>query len=235
MDKDLFIVKIIDSLNKIYGNCIEENDTLKISNESVEVQIPLDQMYECYSGNYSELVKNYKKTIDDLLKEHEYKINHNMVFPLVKRGNLGLENQFLRKHLFEDIYMYFGQDMGQFFRFVGVGEANFHELYNCAMSNLNKLINPLVPISDTLPIYTLKFNSDIAPSMLFNSFVENWIMKNIGSTFVFSIPTSSTLLVAPYSQHYIEILREITITDEDPNKVANNPIVYKNGIYTYAK
>lgn len=239
MDINQFRIKVINSLQQEYGNCVQDGEILKIENKSVEVQIPLTQMYQEYLVNkdYEKFFEMYIDNIDQLLRSSEYKINYNMVYPLLRKEDVGgPDGRFYMKPLFEDIHMFFAEDRGDMFRIVSKNDAvDFNKLYECAFQNLNKIVNPLVRIHDNLNIYTLKYNSDIAPSMIFNEITEKQIIKNIGSTFVFSIPTSSTLLVASYNPQNIEILKELIKDDQDPNKITDDIIIYKNGIYRYAK
>lgn len=239
MDINKFKIKVINSLQQKYGNCIQDGEILMVENESIEVQIPLTQMYQEYLINkdYEKFLEMYIENIEELLRSSEYKINYNMVFPLVRKEDFGgQDGRFYAKPIFEDIHMFFGEDRGDMFRIVSKNDAiDFNKLYKCAFENLNKIVNPLVRINDNLEIFTLYYNSDIAPSMLFNKTTEKQIIKKIGTCYVMAIPTSSTLLVASYSPQNIEILKELILDDQDPNKITNNIIIYKNGIYQYAK
>lgn len=237
MEINKFMIKILDDLKKKYEVCELEGDIFKITKGSVEVQIPLIQMYQHYveSGDYKKFFKEYTGSINELLEQNEYKVNYDMVFPLVRREDFGGPNiEFYSISLFENLRLYFGEDRGELFRIIAKNDKiDFDMLYNQSFENLNKLINPLGKLNDILDVYSLKFNSDLASSMIFNKNVERSIIKLFGFNFLFAIPSSSSLLIAPSSKAYVSILKELVKSEKDPNLITDQIIEFNKGSYRY--
>jgi hypothetical protein len=237
MEINKFMIKILDDLKKRYEKCELEGDIFKITKGSVEVQIPLTQMYQNYveSGDYRNFLREYMDSIDELLEEHEYKVNYDMVFPLVRKEDFGGPNiEFYSMPLLEDLNVYFGEDKGAMFRIISKNDkVDFEMLYKQSFENLNKLINPLGKLNDNLDVYSLKFNSDLSSSMIFNKSVERNIIKIFGLNYLFAIPSSSSLLISPNTPAYISILRELVKTESDPNRITDQIIEFNKGIYRY--
>jgi hypothetical protein len=239
MEINRFMIKTLNNLKKRYEICELDGDIFKITKGSVEVQIPLTQMYQNYveSGDYRNFSREYMDSIDELLEEQEYKVNYDMVFPLVRREDFGGPNiEFYYKPLFTDLNIYFGEDKGAMFRIILKNDkVDFEMLYKQSFDNLNKLINPLGKLNENLDVYSLKFNSDLASSMIFNKSVERSIIKIFGLNYLFAIPASSSLLIAPNTPDYVSILRELVKSEKDINTITNEVIEFNKGIYGYVK
>ncbi len=237
MEISKFMIKTLNDLKKKYETVEFDGDIFKIIKGDVEVQIPLLQMYQHFAGigDYSKFFKEYIRNIDDLLKQNIYKVNYDMVFPLIRKNDfVGREKHFYCIPLFEDLNLYFGEDRGELFRIISKNDkVDFDMLYNQSFENLNKLINPLGKLNDNLDIYSLKFNCDLASSMIFNKAVERSIIKLFGVNYLFIIPASSSLLVASNTMTNITLLKELIKSEKDPNLITDMVIEFNNGIYRY--
>lgn len=238
MEMNKFMIRTLNKLKKRYEECEYNNEVFTITKGMVEVQIPLTQMYQHFNeyDNYNEFFRVYMDEIDELLHQNEYKVNYEMVFPLVRNIDdfKGNEELFYSKPLFENIGLYFGEDCGAMFRIIAKNDkVDFDKLYECSMENLNKLVNPLSKLHDNLEVYCLKYNSDLASSMILNESTERSIIKLFGLNFVFAIPAASTLLIAPSTEGYVSILQELIKTEKDPNRITDKIIEFNKGVYQY--
>lgn len=231
--------KFINDIQLEFPNSSVSENNIEINTDTQVVYIPLNAVYEDYKnhGQYKKTLNEYIRTTKDLLNQYKFDLNYDIIFPIIKTHDFA-ENEpanFHRKNLFLDLDLLYVSDMGEMFRFITTGDLNDNELlHNKALNNLNKLANKLVPIHDNLEIYTLAFNCDLAPSMLLNDTVFKQIIKSVGTTFLFSVPTSSTLLIAKDYPGYVNILKELITTDTDPYKVSDRIYRYKHGDYEFA-
>lgn len=238
MDINKFTIKMLNYFRKIYENAEVIENRLKITQSSVEVQVPISDMHRDYLRNkdYKLLIKEYSNSIDELLKQNIYSVNYDIVFPVIRKKDEFEDSQFYSMPLFEDLTIYFVEDMEAFFRFVSKSDkVNFENLKERAFENLNKLVNPLSRLHEGLEVYCLRFNSDLASSMVLNNSTEKNIIKIFGLNYIFSVPSASTLLVAPNTTQYVSILEELIKTEDDPNKISDSIIEFNKGIYKYVK
>ena len=54
----------------------------------------------------------------------------------------------------------------------------------------------------------------------------------MGDDFMFAIPSTTGLLMAPYKNKYIDILRKLIIIDQDINKISSSLYRCDHGIYS---
>lgn len=238
MEINKFAIKVLNDFRKIYENVEIIENRLKITRGSVEVQLAVSDVYRDYLLNkdYKLLIKEYTNTIDELLNQNAYSVNYDIVFPVVRKKNGFEESQFYSMPLFEDLAIYFVEDVEAFFRFIPKSDkVDFDILKEKAFENLNKLINPLSKLHDNLEVFCLRFNSDIASSMFLNNSTEKNIIKIFGLNHIMGISSASTLLIAPNTPQYVAILRELIKTDDDPNTISDKIIEFNKGIYKYVE
>ena len=236
MEMKRFLIKTLNDFRKIYQNVEATENILKITQGSVEVQVLLIEMHNhCLEiGDYKKFIGEYRNCIDNLLKQNVYKVNYDMVFPVVRKKDEFEDALFFSMPLFEDLSMYFVEDMGELFRFIAKNDkVDFNILYDKSFENLNKLVNPLNKLHEGLDIYCLRYSSDLVSSMFLNKSTERNIIKLFGLSHIFTIPAASTLLVAANTKENVSILKELVKTEDDPNRISDKIIEFNKGVYRY--
>lgn len=241
LSKESFMIKLINDINKFYPDSLIDNDLIRIADGIVDLTIPISQIYNEYSHGskvYKEIFKGYLKTIKEIIEQHEYKIQYESVYPLLRHKSFGIDEdcKFFRVPLFLDIELMLVTDMGEMFRYVLLNDkCDLDRAYSTALTNISKLTDVLVKMNNELDIYCTRYCSDYSASLLLNDNMKRQILKKVGSNnYIFAIPSSSTLLVAPNYQHNIEILKSLIKENDDPNLISDKVMLHTaDGSYHY--
>lgn len=95
--------------------------------------------------------------------------------------------------------------------------------------------NVLVRIDNETQIYSLRFSTDYTASLILSSSIQKQIQQKVGNDYLFAIPSMSTLIVAKYIPSYINIIKNLMIADNNPNKIAPGKVYRcKKGKYEFA-
>jgi uncharacterized protein YtpQ (UPF0354 family) len=233
LTKERLMIRLLNDINVIYQNSCIDGELLRISDGAVDLSIPIGQIYKEYSSgtkNYKEILSAYLKTIKEIIEKHNFKVDYNTVYPLLRHRTFGINEQceFYRKSLLLDIDLMLASDMGELFRYVLMNDkgVNYKQAYEAAMVNLNKLADVLVKVDDRLEIYTTKYSSDYASSLLLNKNMQQQILKKIGPSYMFAIPAYSVLFVAPISEYNIEVLKVLIKENSDPNIISDRVMLH---------
>lgn len=235
--KDLrneFDVVKMDGKNKIY-----------VAKDVTNVSIPTKSMYQEYQfTGYKQTFKNYMQIINDILNTYRFKLDLNNVFPFVKSSEFGKDSQqdFISEKLFCNLSLFWVADMGEVFRFITKDDLansniDIDTLKTKSFENLNKITNILAQLDKTLPIYSLRFNTDYAATLFLSKYVQEQIQRKVGDDILFCMPSSSTFICAKYQEltfnTYSKILKHLITIDNDVNKISDK--IYrqnKDGTYT---
>lgn len=240
MDFNNFKTEIFNDLVKIYPTARLIGDTIKISNDDVQVSIPIGTSYMSYTVNeeYKEVEESLLEAIEEALKNSTFEIDYNNVYPFIKNADFGKRDnlKFYREHFALDLDILYVSDMKESLRFVLQSDnVDFKKMREAAFNNLNRLGNILMKVDKDFEIYVLRFDSSFAAALTLSDEIQRQIKKKVGKNYLMAIPSSSTLIVAKNIQGYKDILKHIIDTESDPNKISDNIYLYKNGKYEYAE
>lgn len=233
-----FIIKFFNDIKKEFPLSKLDKDMLIINYSHVEMSISLKKTYVEYkiAPTYKILLEQYIQTIKKMFSEYKFDINYSTVFPLLKHKDFVKDQplNFIREDFTLDLDILYVCDMEEQFRFIlKEDNADFDKIKEEAFKNLNTLINPLVKFNEDLDVYSLKFNSDYAATLLLSENVQKQIFKNLGDKFIFAVPTTTSLLVAKDTPYCKEILETLIDSDPDPNKITDRVYRYNKGHYSY--
>lgn len=237
---DDFCSRIILDMQKHFPKVRREQDFIYVEYDPTNMSIPIRSIYNEYlfNKNYELTLKTYIDIANEILNQYKFQINYRNVFPILKQKDFGNNEphiSFYRKPLFADIHQLYVTDEGEIFRFI-LNSDDFDEerLEKAAIANLNKMVNILSKLDDSLDIYALRYTSDYGATMILNNSVIKQIHKAVGHDYLFCIPSSTTLIVAKYHKPYIDIIKSIILVDNDPNKISNAIYRCNHGAYSVA-
>ena len=123
--------------------------------------------------------------------------------------------------------------MTDVFRFFTIDDdVDFNLLEQKAIENISKMTAALVPLNKDMQVYTLRYSTDYASSLLLSEAMNKQIQRKVGDDILIAVPSNSFFLVAKFSYSNKELLKYLVETDNDPNKVSSAVYRRKNGIYT---
>ncbi|MFL0270117.1 DUF1444 family protein [Candidatus Clostridium radicumherbarum] len=241
LNKERLMIKLLNDIIRIYPDSRISNDLIKISDGNVDLSLPISQIYSEYSiGNrdYNEIFSEYLKVIREIIEQHNFKIDYDTVYPLLRHKTFGIneECEFFREQLFLDIHLMLASDMGELFRYVLMNDkgVNYNQAYDAAMININKLTDVLVKMDNRIDVYTTKYSSDYASSLILNKNMQRQIQKKIGPSYIFAIPASSVLFVAPQSDYNIDVVKALVKENQDPNIISDKVMIHSaDGSYHF--
>jgi len=128
--------------------------------------------------------------------------------------------------------MLFVSDMGETFRFFTTDDdADFSLLERKAMENINKISAALVPLDKGLQVYTLRYTTDYASSLLLSEAMNKQIQRKAGDDILIAIPSNSFFIVAEFNYYNERLIKHLIKYDTDPNRVSDAIYRRKEGIY----
>lgn len=237
---DEFSSRIVVDMQKHFPIVKKEQDFIYVEYSPTNMSIPLRSIYSeyCANQNYELTLKTYVNIANKILNQYKFQINYKNVFPILKHRDFGNNEQhlqFYRKPLFADIDLLYVTDEGEIFRFIlDSDDFDKEKLEKSAIENLNKMTNILGKLDNSLDIYALRYSSDYGATMILNNSVIKQIHKAIDQDYLFCIPSATTLIVARNHKPYIDIIKSLILTDNDPNKISNAIYRCNHGIYSIA-
>jgi uncharacterized protein YtpQ (UPF0354 family) len=239
-EEDLFFSRFEKDLRKSFTIVDYRSDSIYILEDQHELSIPLKTIYSDFKEceNYEETLENYTRLINDILNENDYKIDYLNIFPMLYNANFArTENANLyRKHFTLDLDILYVADMGDTFRLLKNSDnVDFEKVQTASFKNINRMSNVLVRIDNETQIYSLRFSTDYTASLILSSSIQKQIQQKVGNDYLFAIPSMSTLIVAKYIPSYINIIKNLMIADNNPNKIAPGKVYRcKKGKYEFA-
>ena len=230
-----FTEKISYDFKKVFPEVKVGENLIHIGSGVTHVELPLGSMYREYQmTEYCNIKELYVKIASEILNKYKFKVDYANVYPILKRHDFGINSkvQFYRKKAFLDIDILFVSDMGETFRFFTTDDdVDFSLLERKAAENINKISAALVPLDKGMQVYTLRYTTDYASSLLLSETMNKQIQRKVGDDILIAIPSNSFFLVAKFSYCNQELLKYLVETDTDPNKVSNAVYRRKEGMY----
>lgn len=233
---DEFTEKILYDFKKVFPEVKVEKNLICLSTGITHLDLPVDSMYKEYQIiGYINTRETYIKIFTEILYQYKFKVDYSNIYPILKHSDFGKNAKvnFCRKKAFIDIDVLYISDIGETFRFFTVDDdVDFILLEQKAIENINKMTSALVPLDKGMQVYTLRYTTDYASSLLLSETMNKQIQRKAGNDVLIAIPSNSFFLVAKFSYCNQELLKYLVETDTDPNKVSNAVYRRKNGIYT---
>jgi hypothetical protein len=230
-----FTEKISYDFKKVFPEVKVGENLIHLGSGVTYVELPLGSMYREYQmTDYCNTKELYVKIACEILNKYKFKVDYANVYPILKRHDFGINSkvQFYRKKAFLDIDILFVSDMGETFRFFTTDDdVDFSLLERKAAENINKISAALVPLDKGMQVYTLRYTTDYASSLLLSETMNKQIQRKVGDDILIAIPSNSFFLVAKFSYCNQELLKYLVETDTDPNKVSNAVYRRKEGMY----
>lgn len=232
---DEFTEKISYDFKKVFPEVKVGENLIHLGSGVTYVELPLGSMYREYQmTDYCNTKELYVKIASEILNKYKFKVDYANAYPILKRHDFGINSkvQFYRKKAFLDIDILFVSDMGETFRFFTTDDdVDFSLLELKAVENINKISAALVPLDKGMQVYTLRYTTDYASSLLLSETMNKQIQRKIGDDILIAIPSNSFFLVAKFSYCNQQLLKYLVETDTDPNKVSDSVYRRKEGIY----
>lgn len=230
-----FTEKISYDFKKVFPEVKVGENLIHIGSGVTHVELPLGSMYREYQmTDYCNTKELYEKIASEILNKYKFKVDYANVYLILKRHDFGINSkvQFYRKKAFLDIDILFVSDMGETFRFFTTDDdVDFSLLERKAAENINKISAALVPLDKGMQVYTLRYTTDYASSLLLSETMNKQIQRKVGDDILIAISSNSFFLVAKFSYCNQELLKYLVETDTDPNKVSDAVYRRKEGIY----
>lgn len=232
-----FANKITVDLNKEFTKAFIQGRYIVIEWEPTNMSLPIDTMYKEYqeNENYEETLKTYIEISKKILGQYAFKIDYDNVFPMLKSKEFGLKDKnlsFYNEDAFEDINAFYVSDMGEVFRYVLCSDdVDFDKLKKRAWENLNKMTNPLIKLDKSLDVYTFKFHTDYNATLLLSGELQKQVLRKVGHDYLFTISSTTKLVVAKYRYEYIRLLESLNLIDDDPNRISDKVYRCTEGVY----
>ncbi len=230
-----FVQNISEDFKKVFPEVRVEDRFIRLGTEVTHVELPINSMYKEYQvTDYESIKKLYIKISKEILNQYKFKVDYNNVYPILKHTDFGnnAKIQFYRKRAFEDLDVLYVADMTDVFRFFTIDDdVDFNLLEQKAIENISKMTAALVPLNKDMQVYTLRYSTDYASSLLLSEALNKQIQRKIGDDILIAIPSNSFFLVAKFSYCNQQLLKYLVETDTDPNKVSDSVYRRKEGIY----
>jgi len=231
-----FTEKISYDFKKVFPEVKVGENLIHLGSGVTYVELPLGSMYREYQmTDYYNAKELYVKIASEILNKYKFKVDYANVYPILKRHDFGINSkvQFYRKKAFLDIDILYVSDMVETFRFFTTDDdVDFNLLEQKAIENINKMTAALVPLDKGMQVYTLRYTTDYASSLLLSEAMNKQIQRKVGDDILIAVPSNSFFLVAKFSYSNKKLLKYLVETDTDPNKVSNAVYRRKDGIYT---
>ncbi len=230
-----FIEKISYDFKKVFPEVKVGENLIHLGSGVTHIELPLGSMYREYQmTDYRNTKELYVKIASEILNKYKFKVDYANVYPILKRHDFGINSKvrFYRKKAFLDIDMLFVSDMGETFRFFTTDDdADFSLLERKAMENINKISAALVPLDKEVQVYTLRYTTDYASSLLLSEAMNKQIQRKVGDDILIAIPSNSFFIVAEFNYYNERLMKHLIKYDTDPNKVSDAIYRRKEGIY----
>jgi len=230
-----FVQDISEDFKKVFPEVSIEDRFIRLGTGLTHVELPINSMYKEYQvTDYESIKKLYIKISNEILNQYKFKVDYNNVYPILKHTDFGnnAKIQFYRKRAFEDLDVLYVADMTDVFRFFTIDDdVDFNLLEQKAIENISKMTAALVPLNKGIPVYTLKYSTDYASSLLLSEAMKKQIQRKVGDDILIAVPSNSSFLVAKFNYSNKELLKYLIKTDNDPNKVSDSVYRRKEGIY----
>lgn len=230
-----FIEKISEDFKKVFPEVKVEEKFICLGSGVTQVELPISSMYREYQiTDYYNIKKLYIKVANEILNQYKFKVDYSNVYPILKHRDFGINSkvQFYREKAFLDIDVLYVSDMGETFRFFTIDDdVEFSLLKKKAIENINRITAALVPLDDGLQVYTLRYTTDYASSLLLSKVFNKQIQIKVGDDILIAVPGNSSIFIAKFSYYNQELLKYLIETDSDANKVSDSVYRRKNGIY----
>lgn len=238
-----FTDNVIHDLKSLYDSIIIDGNYLKVISGSNDISLPIRSMYSnfLYTNDYNGTLNSYIEVFNSIISNVNKPIDkhsYNTVFPLIQ--NVDFDNEagsfIYSKELFLDLKVVYALDLKNSFRFIIKSDNIDLKKIECvAMSNLNKFDNILSPFDEKNGIYTLLFHCDIASSLLFSNRIRSKIVNELGSRFLFIIPSIDTLVIAKDTEPNSFFLKQLNIMDKSPYKISNKVYRFLGGNFKHGQ
>ena len=232
---DEFTEKISYDFKKVFPEVKVGENLIHLGSGVTHVELPLGSMYREYQmTDYCNTKELYLKIASEILNKYKFKVDYANVYPILKRHDFGINSkvQFYREKAFLDIDVLYVSDMGETFRFFTIDDdVEFSLLKKKAIENINRITAALVPLDDGLQVYTLRYTTDYASSLLLSKVFNKQIQIKVGDDILIAVPGNSSIFIAKFSYYNQELLKYLIETDSDANKVSDSVYRRKNGIY----
>jgi len=240
LDYDKFKIKFYNEIKKRYSNAMLEKEELAIQRSNVEASIRLTHVYDEYKTlkDFKIMVEKYLEIINSEFERVKFKVDYNMVYPLIKSKGFGKDEsaEFVRESLFLDLDILYAVDCGETIRFIMKNDDyDFEKLKENALKNLNFLFSGMRRLDNDLEIYSVPFFSDYSASFILLEKMKKLAERKVGKNYFFTVSSSSSLFVAKYNNIYLDILKEFINVDPDPHKVSDHIYLYRNGKVDFAE
>lgn len=230
-----FTEKISYDFKKVFPEVKVGENLIHIGSGVTHVELPLGSMYREYQmTDYCNIKELYVKIASEILNKYKFKVDYANAYPILKRHDFGINSkvQFYREKAFLDIDVLYVSDMGETFRFFTIDDdVEFSLLKKKAIENINRITAALVPLDDGLQVYTLRYTTDYASSLLLSKVFNKQIQIKVGDDILIAVPGNSSIFIAKFSYYNQELLKYLIETDSDANKVSDSVYRRKNGIY----
>lgn len=243
---DEFLKQFIKDLTLEFDLAAPNGDFIRIYQGGIVRDIDFDllSLHRNYqlSNNYSEMRDNEIERIHGLLISHSiFKLDLNKIYPMIKPKSFTKNHgkTFLHKNLFLDLDVYYVQDCDDVWLYLSKDTLNDYDLshiHKNAITNISK-----VPISlneiDGSGVYAFDTENVYGVSLFLSNKVQLDIMATFGDELLLIIPNSSSILLTPYSQEHVEILKSIVkddIYNKSEDKISNRVYHYHNESFKYA-
>ncbi|MDK2919831.1 MAG: hypothetical protein PWQ37_2564 [Candidatus Petromonas sp.] len=230
-----FTEKISYDFKKVFPEVKVGENLIHLGSGVTYVELPLGSMFREYQmTDYCNTKELYVKIASEILDKYKFKVDYANVYPILKRHDFGINSkvQFYRKKAFLDIDILFVSDMGETFRFFTTDDdVDFSLLERKAEENINKISAALVPLDKGMQVYTLRYTTDYASSLLLSKVFNKQIQSKVGDDILIAVPGNSSIFIAKFSYYNQELLKYLIETDSDPNKVSDAVYRRKDGIY----
>lgn len=232
---DEFTEKILYDFKKVFSEVKKEEKFIHLGTGVTHVELPINSMYKEYQvTDYESIKKLYIKVSNEILNQYKFKVDYNNVYPILKHTDFGnnTKMQFYKKRAFEDLDVLYVADMADVFRFFTLDDnVDFNLLEQKAMENINKMTAALVPLDKGMQVYTLRYTTDYASSLLLSETMNKQIQRKVGDDILIAIPSNSFFIVAEFNYYNERLLEHLIKYDTDPNKVSDAVYRRKEGIY----
>ena len=230
-----FIEKISQDFHKIFTEVKVEGKFIRLGNGVAHVELPVCSIYKEYQvTDYDSIKELHVKIASEILNRHKFCVDYSNVYPILKGHDFGINStvEFYKKNAFVDLEVLYVADMGETFRFfIEDDDVDFNLLEQKAMENINRMVAGFVPLDKGLQVYTLKYTTDYASSLLLSKSMNKQIKKKIGDDILIAIPSNSSIFIAKFNCHNQELLKYLIKTDLDSNKVSDAVYRRKGEIY----
>lgn len=232
---DEFTEKILYDFKKVFSEVKKEEKFIRLGTGVTHVELPINSMYKEYQvTDYESIKKLYIKVSNEILNQYKFKVDYNNVYPILKHTDFGnnTKMQFYKKRAFEDLDVLYVADMADVFRFFTLDDnVDFNLLEQKAMENINKMTAALVPLDKGMQVYTLRYTTDYASSLLLSETMNKQIQRKVGDDILIAIPSNSFFIVAEFNYYNERLMKHLIKYDTDPNKVSDAIYRRKEGIY----